>query len=110
LVGTILLLGAIWGLKNYSDEVKEVENDMKNATVAVVDSSASLATNAASCLGNGLSALGSFFLKKLPNRIALNIPENGIENNLIKYIEDADAEISKEKWFNFDRINFETSS
>lgn len=110
LVGAILLLGALWAFKNCSDDVQEVGNDVKDATVAVVDSSATLATDAASTVSDGLSALGSFFSRKLPNGIELNIPENGIENNLIKYIEDADAEISKEKWFNFDRINFETGS
>jgi OmpA-OmpF porin, OOP family len=110
LIGTLLLFGALWAFKNCSDDVKEVGSDMKDATTAVVDSSANLPTDAASTIDDGLSALGSFFSRKLPNGIELNIPENGIENNLIKYLEDANAEISKEKWFNFDRITFETGS
>ena len=56
-----------------------------------------------------VAGLGDFFSFKLPNGVEMNIPSNGIENNLIKFISDGE-EIAKDKWFNFDRINFNTGS
>ena len=58
----------------------------------------------------GVEKLGAFFSRKLPNGIELNIPEFGIENNLITFIEDKNKAVDKETWFNFDRIAFETGS
>ena len=46
--------------------------------------------------------------RKLPNGIELNIPEKGIESNLIKFIEDKTKRVDKTSWFNFDRILFDT--
>ena len=49
---------------------------------------------------------GAFFKRKLPNGVELNIPENGIENKLIAFIEDANKPVDKETWFDFDRLLF----
>lgn len=57
-----------------------------------------------------IDALGTFFKRKLPNGVELDIPEFGIENNLVTFIEDKDKPVDKTTWFNFDRINFETGS
>lgn len=54
------------------------------------------------------AALGKFFSKKLPNGIELNIPELGVENKLITFIEDAQRPVDKTTWFSFDRLTFET--
>jgi OmpA-OmpF porin, OOP family len=67
-----------------------------------------VAVDAASAVGNGIGSLGDFFKRKLPNGIELNIPEFGIESNLLNFI--ADGKVDKTTWFNFDRINFETGS
>lgn len=110
LVGALLLIGAFWAFKNCKGDVKDAAANVQEATVAVVDSSASLATDAATTVGEGITALGDFFKRKLPNGIELNIPKNGIEDNLIMFVEDTKMEVSKDKWFNFDRINFATGS
>lgn len=52
--------------------------------------------------------LGAFFKRKLPSGIELNIPEFGIENNLVKFIEDPSKPVDKTTWFNFDRLLFDT--
>lgn len=55
--------------------------------------------------------LGAFFGFTLPNGVALNIPENGIENRLIKFIADPAQTVQPAEtatWYSFDRINFET--
>ncbi len=54
------------------------------------------------------AALGKFFSKKLPNGVELNIPELGVENKLIAFIEDPRRPVDKTTWFSFDRLIFET--
>ena len=52
--------------------------------------------------------LGEFEAKKLSSGIELNIPALGIESKLLKFIEDKEAKVSKDMWFDFDRLLFET--
>ncbi|MFN3850024.1 MAG: sodium-translocating pyrophosphatase [Spirosomataceae bacterium] len=47
--------------------------------------------------------------KALTNGVTLNFNENGIEDQLIKFIESSDA-IDKDKWFNFNDLRFATGS
>lgn len=53
--------------------------------------------------------LGSFIKKSLPDGHQLNIPEKGIENRLIAFIESHDP-VSDDLWFSFDRLVFKTNS
>jgi K(+)-stimulated pyrophosphate-energized sodium pump len=59
-------------------------------------------------VSDGIKNLGAKLDKALSSGVTLNIPENGIENNLLKFIEDKDAVINKTTWFDFDRLTFET--
>ena len=59
-------------------------------------------------ISEGIKNLGAKMDKALSSGVTLNIPENGIENNLLKFIEDKDAVINKTTWFDFDRLTFET--
>jgi outer membrane protein OmpA-like peptidoglycan-associated protein len=52
--------------------------------------------------------LGKFFTKKLPSGFELNIPELGVENKLIAFIEDAKRPVDDKTWFTFDRLTFDT--
>jgi len=54
------------------------------------------------------AALSKFFRKKLPSGVELNIPELGVENRLIAFIEDAQRPVDEKLWFSFDRLTFET--
>lgn len=57
-----------------------------------------------------LSGLGSFFSTKLPDGTTLNIPQNGIENKLITFLNDSSRPVDTTTWFNFDRLLFDTNS
>jgi OOP family OmpA-OmpF porin len=52
----------------------------------------------------------SFFKLTLPDGTVLNVPENGIENQLVKFINDPSRPVDSTTWFNFDRLLFDTGS
>jgi len=52
--------------------------------------------------------LGDFFNTKLPNGVELNIPQNGIENRLIEFLNDTTRPVDDTTWFDFDRLHFGT--
>jgi len=56
------------------------------------------------------SGLGAFFSTKLPDGTELNIPQNGIENKLITFLNDSSRPVDNTTWFNFDRLLFDTNS
>lgn len=59
-------------------------------------------------VSEGIKDLGAKMDKALSSGVTMNIPENGVENNLLKFIEDPNAVIDKKTWFDFDRLTFET--
>lgn len=81
------------------------------AAVSAVREGATDALNTTSNAAHDLWAhLGKFYSHKLPNGTELNIPELGVENKLIGFINDASKPVDKTTWFSFDRLLFETSS
>ncbi|UKJ07578.1 OmpA family protein [Solitalea lacus] len=82
-------------------------DSMVDKATEMVDTAAQMASDAAT---KAAEKLGAFFKRKLPNGIELNIPEFGIENKLIAFIEDANKPVDKTTWFSFDRLTFETGS
>ncbi|AQG78041.1 OmpA family protein [Spirosoma montaniterrae] len=64
--------------------------------------------SAGSAVSDAAAKLGAFFKRKLPNGIELNIPELGIENQLITFIEDTSKPVDKTTWFNFNNLLFDT--
>lgn len=54
--------------------------------------------------------LGAFGEASLPTGIVLNIPEFGIEKQLLGFIQDAEKPVDSTTWFTFDRLLFETGS
>jgi OmpA-OmpF porin, OOP family len=110
-----LLLGALYyfkGCQNPVDKMGAAIDSTATLAKSALDSTVStvgaIADSTAGTVKAGVSALGDFFKKKLPNGITLDIPQNGIENNLIKFIEDGGKAVDKTTWFNFDRILFDT--
>jgi outer membrane protein OmpA-like peptidoglycan-associated protein len=83
-----------------------ISTDIDTAASAVEN----FADTAASKVKEGWAALGNFFTKKLPNGVELNIPELGVENKLITFLEDNNKAVDKDTWFSFDRLTFETGS
>lgn len=80
------------------DAAGDAANTVANAAEGAVDAA-----------GNAVGALGAFFKRKLANGVELNIPENGIESQVVNFIEGSKA-IDKTTWFNFDRLTFATGS
>ncbi len=60
-------------------------------------------------LMDSLMGLKKFIIKKLPDGTEIIIAENGVETQLITFIEDKNIPADKETWFSFDRILFETN-
>ncbi|MBK8563841.1 MAG: OmpA family protein [Saprospiraceae bacterium] len=89
-----------------SGAVETVTESVENA----VDSTASAVNNAAETVADAASGLGAFFKKKLACGVELNIPEKGMESNLVTFIEDKAKPVDKTTWFSFDRLTFETGS
>ena len=85
-----LVLAGLWFVNRAKGPVQEAGNAM--------GSSASSA----------MSALGDFFKTKLPNGVELNIPQFGIENKLLKFIQDSSKQVDDTTWFNFDRLLLDT--
>jgi OmpA-OmpF porin, OOP family len=67
---------------------------------------ARVAETARTNIGN----LGDFVARKLPNNIELSIPQFGVENRLLDFIQDPNKVVDANTWFNFDRILFATDS
>jgi OOP family OmpA-OmpF porin len=55
-------------------------------------------------------ALGAMVEKNLPGGLTINIPANGVESKLLTFIQDPAQGVSPDKWFSFDRLDFETGS
>lgn len=71
------------------------------AAASAVDTSKKVATDL-------WASLGKLMSRKLPNGIELSVPENGVENKLIAFIEDKAKAVDKTTWFDFDRLLFDT--
>ncbi len=54
------------------------------------------------------AALGEMTRMKLPDGTELNAPANGVESKLIAYLNDPNSTLSDDKWFDFDRLLFDT--
>ncbi len=72
------------------------------AVTAPVVAAADTAANAAS------AALGEMTRMQLPDGTELNAPANGVESKLIAYLNDPNSTLSDDKWFDFDRLLFDT--
>lgn len=105
--------GAVADAKEMIDSTaKSVDTLVANATGTVADAAQSIYNVGENLVGKtvaGFESLGAFAKRKLSSGIELIIPENGVESKLIRFAESTDA-VSKDLWFDFDRILFETGS
>ncbi len=116
LFGFIMLGGLFWFIAPANTELDQAQQQVqttleKNRLDAFNDSITKLnAPTKMPATDNVLNKkeLGEFEAKKLSSGVELNIPALGIENKLLKFIEDKDAKVSKDNWFDFDRLLFET--
>ena len=115
----ILLLLGLAALFYFMRSCGKEKEAVTTTTETVIDSTSSTLDNAAdhigeaadsagSAISDAAAKLGAFFKRKLPSGLELNIPELGIENKLIQFIEDSGKPVDKTTWFNFDRLLFNT--
>jgi OOP family OmpA-OmpF porin len=102
ILGAILLAWVVYNALDPNKLNVEPQNTVVKDTVAKDVSKASDAARTA--------VLGDFFKTKLPNGVELNLPQLGVENKLLKFIQDPTQEVSKDVWFDFDRLTFDTGS
>jgi OmpA-OmpF porin, OOP family len=86
----LLVIGAIWFLNRAKQPVNNAVQTAANAGTSAI------------------SALGDFFRARLPDGVELNIPQFGIENRLISFLNDSSRPVDTTTWFNFDRLLFNT--
>lgn len=67
------------------------------------------ASSVGSAVKSGIASLGDFVHRTLPGNITLRIPEFGMEGRLLAFIQ-SNQNPSKETWFDFDRLVFDTNS
>jgi outer membrane protein OmpA-like peptidoglycan-associated protein len=54
--------------------------------------------------------LGAFVTRTLPGNVSLNIPQYGMEAQLLGFIQDPSRGIDQNNWINFDRLLFDSNS
>jgi outer membrane protein OmpA-like peptidoglycan-associated protein len=54
--------------------------------------------------------LGEMVKVTLPDGTVLNVPQLGVEQKLINYLNDPNSTISDDQWFDFDRLLFDTGA
>jgi outer membrane protein OmpA-like peptidoglycan-associated protein len=58
--------------------------------------------------GPAMASLGRFTVISLPQGTQINVPANGVEARLVKYLQDPSAPVGDVIWFDFDRLTFNT--
>jgi OmpA-OmpF porin, OOP family len=97
----LLVIGAIWF-------INRAKQPVSNAVQTAANAGANAAQTAANAGASAISALGDFFRARLPDGVELNIPQFGIENRLISFLNDSSRPVDTTTWFNFDRLLFNT--
>jgi len=99
LILALLLVGAaVWGYKKLNKEEE---------TIVVEDFPVDSSGVKGKPSGVAERNPGQLVTKQLPKDIVLEIPENGTEAKLIKFIQDSSVVVDKNYWIDFDRITFE---
>jgi OmpA-OmpF porin, OOP family len=110
LLGLLAILAGVYFFKKCSGDAKEAVENSTEAVVTSIDSASAVGASATAAVGDATDKLGATIKRVLPGGVELNVPENGIESQLITFISDKAQEVTKDKWFNFDRINFASGS
>ncbi len=111
LIGILAIFAALYFWKGCNEP--NVEGTVDNTTEPIentVDTTSAVVDTAAEAVTDAAAGVGTFFKKKLACGVELNIPENGMESNLVAFIEDKTKPVDKTTWFTFDRLTFETGS
>lgn len=100
----LLLLGLGAGIVYYMKNCT-VKPEMPKSELALPAAVDTMASKAADMAANAAG-----YMKKLASGFELKGNNDGIESQLVTFIEDATKPVDKTTWFNFDRLLFETGS
>jgi OmpA-OmpF porin, OOP family len=106
ILGVLIALLVVW----FVYRALQGSGDTAKVTTAATDTVNTAANTASNAANAAWASLGSFFKTKLPDGTELNIPEYGVENKLIAYLNDSSKPVDKDTWFDFDRLLFDTNS
>jgi outer membrane protein OmpA-like peptidoglycan-associated protein len=101
ILGVLVALLVVWFVYRALQGSKV---DTKPVTTAATDA-ANTVSNAANA---AWASLGAFFKVKLPDGTELNVPQYGVENKLIAFLNDSSKPVDNTTWFDFDRLLFDT--
>jgi len=102
----LLLLGLGGGVMYYMKNCTQPATPMVKMETPAVDSTAIKAAE----MAEAAKAAAAGFMKKLSSGFEIKGNTDGIESQLIAFIEDASKPVDKTTWFNFDRLTFNTGS
>jgi OmpA-OmpF porin, OOP family len=110
LLGALGLLAALWYFKGCGDKSAEAAKVKMEAAAATAKMKAdSLAKYTADMATKAKDAAVDAMSKvTLPGGAAIEFKTGSVEDNLVKFITDKAAAIDKNKWFNFEGLNFDT--
>lgn len=109
--GWLVALGILGALLLSWLVYRALDNNKVSVDTSAVKPAVANAVSTASNTANAAwAALGDFFKVKLPDGTELNVPQLGVENKLLKFIQDPAEPVSKDVWFDFDRLLFDTGS
>jgi len=103
LLGVLVALLAVWF-------VYRALQGSKVETKPVTDAASNALNSAGNTANAAWASLGAFFKTKLPDGTELNIPQYGVENKLLQFIQDSSKPVDDTTWFDFDRLLFDSGS
>lgn len=69
-----------------------------------------VASNASNAVTSTAARVGEMVKATLANGVELNIPSIGLENNLLTYLRNPVGGVDPNRWFEFDRLTFDTNA
>jgi OmpA-OmpF porin, OOP family len=102
IVGALGLLAALWYFKGCGDKSNELK---KAAELAAAKAKATQDSITAYLKSQAANMPSSF---KLTDGTSISFEKGSIEDDMINFINDKAAAIDKNKWFNFEGLNFDT--
>jgi len=103
IVGVIAALAVVWF-------VYRALSGSKVDTRPVTDAATTAVNTASNAANSAWASLGAFLKTKLPDGTELSVPQYGVENKLIAFIQDSSKPVDQTTWFDFDRLLFDTGS
>jgi len=108
-LGALAALFVVWSATRRGS-VDPVATRADSAATRMAEAAGDVARSTGAAISGAVANLGDFVRRRLPNGTELNVPERGIESQLIGFLGDGNRPVSDTLWFNFDRLLFDTDA